>query len=185
MNEADIHLISDENVVMFKSDKDVRYRKFLASSHDERTFRAYPVGDLLTRHVNLLCEKADVICIDEGQFIDGLVEFCDAKANQGKRVIVSGLSGTFERKPFPTMPELEAIAEHVIRLNAICVLCHKKAHFARRLVDSTDVEVIGGADKYVPCCRACWDEPIKKDILKRWERNTDRVKDMRNSTDSE
>ena len=42
-----------------------------------------------------VCEGYDVIGVDEGQFFQEIVEFCELLANQGKIVVVSALDGTF------------------------------------------------------------------------------------------
>ena len=65
----------------------------------------------------------DVIGIDEGQFFPDLVNFCEKMANAGKAVIVAALDGTFQRKGFPTVMELIPLAEHVVKLNAVCMVC--------------------------------------------------------------
>ena len=100
-----------------------------------------------------------VLAIDEGQFFPDLADMCDRWASQGKSVIVAALDGTFQREPFPVIMALIPRAEEVIKLTAICVGCGADAAFSRRLSDETDVEVIGGADKYVAMCRACYAEP--------------------------
>ena len=55
-------------------------------------------------------KEYDAIAIDEGQFFPDIVEMCEEMANNGKAVIVSGLDGTFERKPFGTILALVAVA---------------------------------------------------------------------------
>lgn len=52
------------------------------------------------------------------------------------------------------------LAESVTKLNAVCMLCYKDAAFTRRLGSETQVEVIGGADKYISVCRQCFNEPV-------------------------
>lgn len=65
-------------------------------------------------------------------------------ANNGKTVIVSGLDGTFERKPFGNILQLVALAEKVTKLNSICAYCYSLASFTHRTVKSKEVELIGG-----------------------------------------
>jgi thymidine kinase len=177
------HVLSNEDVVMFKYAKDKRYRKRLASSHDRITFKAIPVTSF---NGVIPCEiHGSVICIDEGQFIDGLVEFCDKMANQGKHVYVAGLNSTFERKPFDKMSKLMACAEESIHLSAICALCHKEAQFTRRISNSTALEEIGGAESYIPCCRKCWQKEIDPKVIECNKQNIEKLYELKNSTDSE
>lgn len=103
---------------------------------------------------------ADVIGIDEGQFFPDLVEFCDEQANSGRICVVAALDGTFRRTPFPQVAELFCKAEEAIKLVAICMRCQiKEAPFSKRLGPEQEVEIIGGADKYISCCRRCYYAP--------------------------
>lgn len=74
-------------------------------------------------------------------------------ANRGKIVIVAALDGTFQRKPFGNILELVPLAEEVTKLNSVCTSCGNDASFSKRIGSEVEVEVIGGADKYVlPFC---------------------------------
>lgn len=53
-------------------------------------------------------------------------------------------------------------AEHVTKLLAVCASCGADAAFSRRTTEETAVEVIGGADKYLPLCRRCYHMPLPK-----------------------
>merc|ERR1711879_726297 len=100
-----------------------------------------------------------VIGIDEGQFFSDLFPFCEKWADEGKIVIVAALDGTFQRKAFGTVLNLIPIAEKVTKLSAVCMLrCSRDASFTYRMPTETEVEVIGGADKYVAVCRGCYAE---------------------------
>lgn len=98
----------------------------------------------------------DVIGIDEGQFFPDIVPFCEDMANGGKVVIVAALDGTFQRKGFGSILELVPLAESVTKLTAVCMMCYADGSFSKRIGSETAVEVIGGADKYVAVCRACF-----------------------------
>jgi thymidine kinase len=77
-------------------------------------------------------------------------------ANKEKTVVVSALDGTFERKPFGNIINLIPLAEKVSKLCAVCVYCTNEAAFTKRIVESKQVELIGGAEMYKPVCRACF-----------------------------
>lgn len=114
----------------------------------------------------------DVLGIDEGQFFPDIVEFSEHAANAGKIVVIAALDGcaaehlllaltlclrrTFQRKPFGHVLELIPMAEKVTKLSAVCMICYKDAAFSKRLGAELEVEVIGGADKYLSVCRACY-----------------------------
>jgi len=61
--------------------------------------------------------------------------------------------------------ELVPLAEQVTKLSAVCTSCFKDAAFSKRIGSEMEVEVIGGADKYVAVCRQCY---AMKDIIRRF-----------------
>lgn len=65
-------------------------------------------------------------------------------------------NSTFQRKPFGSVLQLIPMAEKVTKLSAVCMICYKDAAFSKRLGAELEIEVIGGADKYVSVCRACF-----------------------------
>ena len=140
---------------VIKYSKDTRYDSECASTHDRQKCAAVGCTRLSELSVDSLVDL-DVIGIDEGQFFPDVVEFADRWASAGKVVIVGALDATFERRPFGHILELIPLAEMVSKLNAVCMLCHKDASFTKRIGSETAVEVIGGADKYLSTCRACF-----------------------------
>lgn len=102
-----------------------------------------------------------VIGIDEGQFFPDIVEFAEHMASSGKVVIVAALDGTYQRKGFPSILQLVPLSESVIKLTAVCMKCYAEASYTKRRGSETEVEVIGGADKYMAVCRACY---YKKEV---------------------
>lgn len=74
----------------------------------------------------------------------------------GKTVVVAALDGTFERKAFGNIIKLNPLAEKVTKLCAVCVYCTNEAAFTRRIVESKEIQLIGGAEMYKPVCRACF-----------------------------
>jgi len=81
-------------------------------------------------------------------------------ANKGKIVIIAALDATFQRKPFDVI-NLLPLAEKVIKLSAVCVVCSDDAPFTQRLVENSEVELIGGTESYRPVCRKCFIESSK------------------------
>ena len=69
-------------------------------------------------------------------------------------------------QPFHNVCDLVPLAESVTKLSAICQLCQQEAAYSKRLTDDTSDIVIGGAEAYVPTCRACYfDEPASMSLL--------------------
>jgi thymidine kinase len=149
-------------VQLFKSHLDDRYGGLYAvSSHDGRTADAVPV-DSSEQIAVRLDPTAQVVAIDEAQFLDaGIVRLATALAERGRRVILAGTDTDFRGEPFGPMPELLAVAEVVDKLHAICVLCGSPASRNQRLIggrpapyDSPTI-MVGAADSYEARCRAC------------------------------
>ena len=81
-------------------------------------------------------------------------------SDEGKTVVVAALDGTFQRNPFGEVLSLIPLAENITKLSAVCMSCRcKDAHFSRRLSSETEVQVIGGKEKYLAVCRACYNLP--------------------------
>jgi thymidine kinase len=101
-------------------------------------------------------ETADVIGISEGQFYEDVVEYANKFANSGKSVIIEGLSGDFEQKPFATISNLIPTVDTITHFNAICTqCCDDNAPFTTRISNDKEKVIIGGADKYKASCRQC------------------------------
>jgi len=159
-------LIARKRVQVFKSRLDERYAGInVVSSHDGRTVEAIPI-DTAAQIGQLLDPTAQVIAIDEAQFLDaGIIPLVTTLANTGRRVIIAGTDTDFRGEPFGAMPQLMAIAESVDKLNAICVLCGGPATRNQRLIDGKPAPydspqiMVGAADKYEARCRMCHSVP--------------------------
>lgn len=97
-----------------------------------------------------------VIGIDEGQFFPDTVTFAETMANQGKIVIVAALDGDYRRAGFGNILQLVPLAESVIKLTAVCMTCFTEASYTKRIGIEQELEIIGGADKYMAVCRRCY-----------------------------
>eukprot|EP00761_Pharyngomonas_kirbyi_P013555 gb/GECH01013584.1/.p1 GENE.gb/GECH01013584.1/~~gb/GECH01013584.1/.p1 ORF type:complete len:220 (+),score=44.22 gb/GECH01013584.1/:1-660(+) len=150
------YTIAQKKCLLIKYRKDTRYSDDCMATHDRQQVMALPCDQL--SETEEIMNKYDVIGIDEGQFFPDVVDFAEKAANAGKVVIVSALSGTFQRRPFGKVLEVIPLAEQITRLTAVCMICHRDASFTRRLIASDDVEVIGGADKYIAVCRECFNK---------------------------
>ncbi len=153
--------IARQRVQVFKSALDGRYAAEAIASHNGLRERAIPVNssDEIRR---LLDPQADVIAIDEVQFLDqGVVQLCNDLADAGKRVICAGLDMDFRGRPFGPMPYLLAVAERVDKLRAICVVCGAEASRSQRLIngrpayDDDPTVLVGAEEVYEARCRHC------------------------------
>lgn len=150
--------LAKQRVLVLKYSGDTRYTDAdLLQTHDAATFSAVPVTQLMS----LFNERADdlaaaqVIAIDEGQFFRDLAEFCERMANAGCVVVVAALDSDFLRRPFVPVAEVLPLSERIDKLTAVCQTCGGEAAFSRRLVASSEIELIGGSESYSAACRRC------------------------------
>ncbi len=157
--------IARKSVQVFKPVLDTRYSFEHVASHDGVRAQAVPV----TSAADLAAQvdpATEVVAIDEVQFLDSMiVDVCEALAACGKRVIVAGLDLDFRGESFGPMPELMARAEHVDKLQAICVMCGAPASRTQRLIDGRPASyhdpiiLVGATEAYEARCRACHEVP--------------------------
>ena len=155
-------MIARKRVQLFKSHLDARYGGIhRISSHDGRMLDALPV-DSAAQIAQQLDPAAQVVAIDEAQFLDdGIVPLATSLAERGRRVILAGTDTDFRGEPFGPMPQLMAVAEVVDKLHAICVLCGNPASRNQRLIDGRAASydsptiMVGGSESYEARCRAC------------------------------
>ena len=159
-------IIGKKKVQVFKSHLDDRYSGvYSIASHDGRTVEAVPVDSSL-QIAQQLDGHADMIAIDEAQFLDsGVVELSTSLAQRGIRVILAGTDTDFRGEPFGAMPQLMAVADVVDKLHAICVVCGGPASRNQRLIEGrparwdSPVIMVGGRESYEARCRHCHQVP--------------------------
>ena len=153
-------IIARQTVRVFKPQIDDRYGIQRATSHAGQSVEATPVES--ARDILALADgQATVVAIDEAQFFDmGLVNVVQRLVDERKlRVIVAGLDTDFRGEPFGPMPQLLSIADEVIKLQAICVVCGKAASRTQRLVDGEPAAyddptiLVGAQESYEARCR--------------------------------
>ena len=159
-------IIARKKVQVFKSHLDDRYQGLYAiASHDGRTVEAIPVDSAqqIARQLNPL---ADVVAVDEAQFLDaGVVPLATGLAGRGLRVVIAGTDTDFRGEPFGFMPQLMAVADTVDKLHAICVICGGPAIRNQRLVEGRPARydsptiMVGGRESYEARCRHCHQVP--------------------------
>jgi thymidine kinase len=101
----------------------------------------------------------DVIIVEEAQFFSDLVPFVRRTVDSlSKRVILVGLDGDSERRPFGHLLECVPMADEIIKLKALCARCRNgtPALFTHRRTQNQDQVHVGGAEEYTPLCRRCY-----------------------------
>ncbi len=135
-------------------------------SHDGEKREALPItgcGEGLLALQELADASVNVIGIDEIQFFpEEAISILGAFVEQGKTVIVAGLDTDFRGEPFGIVPTLLALADSILKLHAICVVCGAEAFHTQRLVNGRPAEpceetiLVGGQECYEARCRQCY-----------------------------
>ncbi len=153
---------ANQNLIIYKPQKDDRYSKDKVVSHDENFLESMVVK----RSLDILDVPRDihVVGIDEAQFFDmDLPGVCEKLALSGIRVIIAGLDMDFAGNPFGPMPALMATAEYVTKVHAICVECGNHANYSYRTAEDKSVVLLGEKEAYKPLCRNCYNIKDKKE----------------------
>jgi thymidine kinase len=166
LTEVKRYRVASRKVIVFKYEKDTRYDPLKVVTHDNESVDACVCDDLAewTKEAS----NCDVIAIDEGQFMTGLVEFCDLMANMGKTVVVAMLNSTFARSWFPRNNNYRIIhlAQKVKTHYAVCKFCTERNASYSLIKENVhlteDMKIIGTTDKYEAACRKCYFEHNKK-----------------------
>lgn len=149
--------IARQRIQIFKPALDNRYSEVHIESHNEQRFECTPIPNT-SKLLELVHDQTRVVGIDEAQFFDdNIVHLCQRLANRGLRVVVAGLDQDYLGQPFGPMPALMAIAESVLKLKAVCMVCGGLATHSQRLTRETSQVVVGALDHYEARCRACFD----------------------------
>jgi thymidine kinase len=155
-------MIARKRVQVFKPVIDVRYSNDEIVSHTEMRMKSETVANV-SDMLDQLDRRAQVVGIDEANFLgQDIVEVATQLADSGKQVIVAGLDTDYMGRPFPPMPDLLTLAESITKTLAICMRCGNPAKHTQRLVESSDLIVVGAADMYEARCRRCFEPGIPK-----------------------
>jgi len=101
-------------------------------------------------------EKADVIAIDEAQFFNDLYSFILHCEKKEKYIIISGLDGDYNRKPFGQILQCIPLCDNIVKLTSMDMIDKdgSAAIFSKRIVETDDLQIsIGATDKYIAVSR--------------------------------
>lgn len=147
--------IARQKVQIFKPSIDNRYHDSEVVSHSAQSIDAIPVGSAIEIFQKVF-DSTRVVAIDEVQFFDSnIIKVVEKLARRGVRVIMAGLDQDFMGKPFGPMADLLAIADSVLKIQAICTVCGAGASKTFRINPNDQVQVlVGETDLYEARCRA-------------------------------
>ena len=154
--------IARKRVQVFKPIIDTRYSDDEIVSHGDQRMKSDVVSgakEVLDR----LDWRTQVVGFDESNFFGpDLIDIAQQLADTGKQVIIAGLDTDYLGRPFPPMPDLLCLAESITKTLAICMRCGNPAKHTQRLVESSDLIVVGAAGMYEARCRRCFEPGIPK-----------------------
>lgn len=150
-----------KKTLVFKPSIDVRYSSNEVVSHSNLKTRSIAIKES-KEILDYVDSSTFAIAVDEVQFLDKEIIYLAQKlALKGIRVILGGLDTDFRGEPFPITASLMTIAEDVLKLTAICVVCGAPATKTQRIINgkpahySDPIIKVGAAEAYEPRCRHC------------------------------
>jgi thymidine kinase len=162
--------IARKRVQVFKPALDNRYSDDEIVSHGDQRMKSIVVshaGEILDQ----IDRRSQVVGVDESNlFGPELVDVATQLADSGMQVIVAGLDTDYLGRPFSPMPELLCLAESITKTLAICMRCGNPAKHTQRLVESSDLIVVGASGLYEARCRRCFEPGVPKQELMEFAR---------------
>lgn len=153
----------DKSVLILSHLADSRYSETHSIvNHDGSSIPCYKTSELMVWYTSDYFEQsqqfqnAHLIIIEEGQFFKDLYEFVQQAVDIAKKhVIVVGLDGDADRKPFGQILDLIPICDKVTKLTAFCSECKDgtKAIFTFCKKEKDTQVCVGGSELYSPYCR--------------------------------
>ena len=152
---------------------DTRYGTEQVVNHDQERIPAVAVGELLPLRERADYREARLVVVEEAQFFQDLVPFVLAAVDQDrKHVVVVGLDGDAERRPFGRVLDLIPYADRFTKLTSFCRSCADGtpaiftfAHREDAVEAATAGEAcVGSSERYVPLCRKHYLSAHQKDV---------------------
>jgi len=147
-----------KNVLLINHTNDTRTGNSVKTHRDE-TENALKITNLMDIFTNnnqkIAIFKANVIGIDEAQFFGDLHEFVMAMEQYGKTIIISGLDGDSDRKPFGQILQCIPLCDEVVKLNAMDMVDKDgtPAIFTKRIVKKEGQVLVGATESYMAVSR--------------------------------
>lgn len=140
----------NSNILVINYEEDKRYSEYNVSTHDLVQIPCTFTKNLLDLNI----DNYEIICINEGQFFEDLVEFCDKSILLNKKIYISGLDGDINQNKFGNIIDLIPKCNTIVKLNAFCKICKDGtlAPFTKRIIENKKIKLIG-TDEYIAVCR--------------------------------
>ena len=147
-----------KNILLINHTNDIRTGDSV-KTHRNETENALKITNLMdifiTPNQKTAVFKADVIGIDEAQFFGDLHEFVLAMEQYGKTIIISGLDGDSDRRPFGLILQCIPLCDEVVKLTAMDMVDKDgtPAIFTKRIVKKDGHVLVGATESYMAVSR--------------------------------
>ena len=146
-----------KKVLIINYEEDKRYSSSQLVSHNLEKINCIFIKELDESTLNLFeYITSDIVLINEAQFYNNLVNFCQRVLKDNQKIYCSGLDGDFQQKKFGEILDLIPLADSVKKLTAFCGICKNGtiAPFTKRINNSSNTEQkLIGVNEYLPVCR--------------------------------
>jgi thymidine kinase len=135
----------------------------LVKTHDKETVHAVGLDNIKEMTLFAAFQQAKLIIIEEAQFFEGLYEMVKNLVEvYGRDVIVVGLDGDSDRKPFGEILQLIPLADTITKLTALCKRCGDgtPALFTYSTAKKSTQVCVGDAGTYEALCRKHYLKPV-------------------------
>jgi len=167
------------NMLVLNHSSDIRYgTSSSVINHDKQVVPAVSVKELIPMLKKSEFLYAQLIVIDEAQFFDDLFDFVITALDvYEKHIVVVGLDGNAERKPFGQIGSFLPLCDKITKLTAFCAYCkdgtaaiftYAKDEDAASAA-SSGTPCVGTGDAYVPLCRKHYRMTLKPHLASKKE----------------
>ena len=132
-------------------------------NHDKQSIPAHAIDKLMPMLLHSEYSLSKLVIVEEAQFFADLIPFViHAVDVDNKHVVVVGLDGDAERRPFGKVLDLIPHADRVTKMTSFCRYCKNASPALFTFAYSSDAEAsaaagtpcIGADERYVPVCRS-------------------------------
>jgi len=127
-------------------------------NHDMASIPCVKLSSLMDYISDPVFLRAKLVILDEAQFFPDLRAFVEYTVDVcKKKMLVVGLDGDLDRKPFGQLLDCIPLADTVTKCKALCSLCKDGTaalfSYRKREVGTQEQVFVGGAEAYMPLCR--------------------------------
>ena len=85
------------------------------------------------------------------------MEAINRLANKDKKIYISGLNLTSDRKPFGKMGEAMCMADKIELMTSVCEICKCEDAIYTYYSGPKESDILIGETGYMPVCRSCYE----------------------------